>query len=126
MTQMIEVPVVRGSNLKGQVPAPVLARELGRGDRPSRGSLVIRLLLAGFGDKRFAWNPLSAEEIREAEEFFAKCIEEGMVPYAVDRNGKAATLMPKFDPGAGEAVFRKIAQEDKQVVMMPQKMVAGG
>lgn len=73
-----------------------------------------RIMSPKDGDKRVTWRRTVIKEIRAAKQMFMDLIKQGMVPYAVGANGKAATEMKEFDPLAEEIIF------------MPLRAIAGG
>lgn len=95
---------------------------LGDGDEQPDGSCAFRLLTPDDGDKRVVWNTFSLAEIGEAKEMFKQLQEQGMVAYAVGRDGNpTSNKIETFEPAAGDVFFR-----DKEIIVMPKRQIVGG
>lgn len=129
--QELEICVL--GNVSKKIEIPSRLRILDPSDDASALSwfpdmCVIRIINQKDGDKRIVWDGGSFDEIRDAKELFDNLIEEGMIPYCVDPNGKKSPeVMTEFDPGAEEVVMSEDKRPKKrEIVMAPQKMLAGG
>lgn len=114
--RIIEVPVIKGSNVMASIKIPdglgLLEKPT---DKPAKGFGCLRVLTEKEGDKRITWDSNDFSQIQEAKELFDQCIAEGLVPYRVGPDGKVTDEpIVEFDPYFEE------------VVMIPLSMVAGG
>lgn len=112
MSMTIEVNPLKGSNLKNQVKIPDSLKLLPDGERPKENQHVFRIMTAKDGDKRVVWDCRDLNQIADAKAMFDECIEEGLVPYRVDYNGKMTSeVMDEFDADAEEVIFLPISKK---------------
>lgn len=73
---------------------------------------VFRIMTAKDGDKRVVWDCRDLDQIADAKTMFDDCIEQGLVPYRVDFNGKVTSeVMDEFDPDAEEVIFLPVSKK---------------
>ena len=73
----------------------------------------LRIIAAGYGDKKIQWNPQNEDEVEVAEMTFDKLVgEKGFKAFRVKKDGSKGTLIKKFSASIG------------MIIMVPQ--VAGG
>jgi len=112
----VEVPIVKAGSSYGatvSIEIPPRLKLLETGDKQP-GQHCFRVLSAQHGDQRIIWDSRALEEIREAKKLFNEMVAQGLVPYVVGADGKAAEVMEEFDPGAEEVIF------------LPVNLVTGG
>ena len=112
MSATIEVNPLKGSNIKNNIVVPKSLKFLSDGEKPKPGQHLFRIMTAKDGDKRVVWDCRDLDQIADAKEMFDACIEEGLVPYRVDFNGKVTSeVMDEFDPDAEEVIFLPISKK---------------
>ncbi len=94
------------SNLKATIEIPSC---LGILENPTdvaqKGFGCIRVMTQEDGDKRIVWDNNDFAQISEAKNMFDNLVMQGLVPYCVGDNGRAADVMIEFDPYAEEIIF---------------------
>jgi len=112
MSMTIEVNPLNGSNIRNQVKIPDSLQLLPDGERPKKNQHLFRIMTAKDGDKRVVWDNRDLDQIADAKAMFDACIEEGLVPYRVDFNGKVTSeVMDEFDPDAEEVIFLPVSKK---------------
>ncbi len=112
----IEFNPISGSQLSVVIESK--CRCLVDGEKPSKDEILFSILTQKDGDKRIVWNTNKLAEIRDAKEMFNNLIAEGFVPYRINPDG-SQEIMQVFDPVEGQILM-------KEIVFVPQKMLAGG
>src|SRR5271155_2225066 len=102
----LEVPVVKNSNIIEKIGIPDSLRVLKDKEVISKNHRVFRILNPKDGDKRVVWDSRDLDQIEDAKVMFDECVEKGLVPYCVGRDGKATNeVMDEFDAEAEEVIF---------------------
>lgn len=129
----LSVTIINGGNAQKDIPIPAGLRLLEPGLAIPQSYDVIRIVNQKDGDKRLVWDSTNLNEIRDAKEMFDQLIAEGFVPYCVDPSGKKTPqIMTEFDPVAEEVIMSddhrssSALRPRREIVMTPQKMLAGG
>jgi len=108
-------------NVKADVEIPPGLRILEDREKVPKGFSSISIINPEDGDKRLVWNSNNITEIQQAKDLFDELVEKGMVPYCIGPDGGKAEPMTTFDPFAEEALMA-----DKEILLTPQKALAGG
>lgn len=102
---------LKNGNVKVQIDVPDSLGELEEPKEVAPATCgTFRIMTEDDGDKRYTWDRRDYTQIREAKDFFDKCVAEGLVPYRVGVGGKPSSeVMTEFDPYAEEVVFMPVA-----------------
>ena len=108
----IEVNPLKGSNLKNKIDVPGSLKFLADNEKLKPHHHMFRIMTAKDGDKRVVWDSRDLAQIADAKAMFDELIEEGLVPYRVDFNGKVTSeVMDEFDPDAEEVIFLPVSKK---------------
>ena len=111
MTSVLEVPLVKNSNIMENIIISDKLKVLPDDQKVNKWERCFRFLTPKDGDKRVVWDSRDMEQIEDAKAMFDECVAKGLVPYWVGLDGKATVeVMDEFDPDAEEVIFLPIQQ----------------